>query len=302
MNQLTILIIGSEGFIGSNAVKYFRDKGHLVFEADIVLKEDKFYTIINPEHSDFGALFSSQKYDVCLNATGAANVQFSFQQPSLDYSLNVANVYYILDALKRYNQACKFINLSSAAVYGNPETLPINEMHALRPISPYGWHKVYSEQICSEFFNLFQVPTISLRIFSAYGEGLKKQLLWDIFKKIQNSNESIELFGTGKETRDFIYVADILKAIDCVIDNDSFTGQTVNVASGTAVSVAEVATTLVSYLKPSIEVKFSAQAKTGDPSFWQADIKVLKEMGFRPEYTLNEGIKKYALWLDGIVS
>jgi dTDP-glucose 4,6-dehydratase/UDP-glucose 4-epimerase len=247
-------------------------------------------------------LFSSQQYDVCLNATGAANVQFSFQQPLLDYSLNVANVYYILDAIRRYNQSCKFINLSSAAVYGNPATLPVNELHVLRPISPYGWHKVYSEQICSEFFNLFGVPTISLRIFSAYGEGLKKQLLWDIYKKIQNSTGIIELFGTGNETRDFIYVADILKAVHCIIDKDCFEGQAVNVASGSAVTVAEVATILVSYLKPSIEVKFTSHAKTGDPSYWQADIQVLKEMGFSPEYTLNEGIKKYALWLGGIVS
>jgi dTDP-glucose 4,6-dehydratase/UDP-glucose 4-epimerase len=84
---MNILILGSEGFIGSNAVNYFKIKKHTVHKADIVIKEEENYTVINPEHADFSSLFSKTKYDVCLNATGSANVQFSFSNPALDFSL-----------------------------------------------------------------------------------------------------------------------------------------------------------------------------------------------------------------------
>ena len=159
---MKILIIGSEGFIGSNAVQYFRRLGYRVFSADIVLKEEQGYSIINPELADFKKLFDRQQYDICLNASGVAKVQFSFNDPLLDFTLNTANVFNILEAIRQYNVDCKFINISSAAVYGNPKYLPIDENHPLNPVSPYGWHKLYSEKICTEYANYFGICTKNL--------------------------------------------------------------------------------------------------------------------------------------------
>jgi UDP-glucose 4-epimerase len=295
---MKILILGSEGFIGSHAVRHFRSLGHPVIAADIVLKQEKDYMLINPELPDFSRIFSRTSFDLCINATGAANVQLSFAHPAMDYMLNVTNVYTILDSIRQYNPGCKFINFSSAAVYGNPASLPIHESAVLSPVSPYGHHKVYSEQVCREFFDLFQVSTLSLRIFSAYGEGLMKQLFWDVYKKISGAEGGfIELFGTGRETRDFIYVTDIMHALESVIQDAKFDGTAINLASGKESSIKEVTDIFVEALKSKVEIKFTGSNKIGDPLNWRADIGLLESYGFKPRYSLNEGINNYCKWL-----
>jgi len=294
---MKLLIIGSEGFIGSNAVKYFKTQGYTVTCADIILKDEPNYILINPESPSFTDLFRTQLYDVVINATGAANVQFSFTYPHVDYVLNTANVYAILEAIRLYNPQSTFINLSSAAVYGNPTQLPIKETDAVKPLSPYGYHKHYSEQICKEYHDLFNIKTISLRIFSAYGEGLKKQLFWDLFNKAKAATTHIEMFGTGNETRDFIYVKDLVYAIECVMKNNYFTGGTINIASGTESSIREAVTAFLKAYNPTLEVRFSGNNKKGDPLNWRADISTLESLGFLAQYSLKEGIKETVQWL-----
>jgi UDP-glucose 4-epimerase len=296
--KFNILILGSEGFIGSNAVEYFLAKGFSVYSADIVLKQEKDYILINPERSDFSTIFIQHQFDACINATGAANVQLSFEYPSIDYILNTANVFEILNSIREHNPSCKFMNLSSAAVYGNPVELPINENSMLKPLSPYGRHKMYSEQICSEFYEYFGVQTISARIFSAYGRGLKKQLFWDLYKKVEAADKEIEVFGTGKETRDFIYIRDILSALECILFNSKFDGSAINVASGIETTIKNAVEIFVKAYKKNIEVKFGGNPKIGDPLNWRADISLLNSFGFQAEFSLERGINDYCKWLQ----
>lgn len=296
---MKILVLGSEGFIGSHVTDYFSSKGDQVLRADIVLKEEPGYYVINPEQADFGALFRHHQFDVCINATGAANVQFSFSNPAVDFALNTANVFYMLDALRQYNPQCRFINFSSAAIYGNPPSLPISENDApLQPLSPYGWHKLYSEQLCHEFATYFGVPAISLRVFSAFGPGLKKQLFWDVYQKICTSTgHSIQMFGTGNESRDFIYIADIAAAVDAIIKKAQFNGDAVNIACGREITIRHAVTALAALVKPGLEVQFTGEQKKGDPINWRADISRLQSMDFTPQYSFEEGIKQTAEWL-----
>lgn len=295
---MKILVLGSEGFIGSNLVKYFREMNFFVISADIVLKTEKDYVLINPEIPDFSGLFRSDSYDFCINATGAANVQLSFAYPQTDFFLNTVNVFSILEAIRLYNPECAFVNLSSAAVYGNPEILPVGESAIINPTSPYGVHKYYSEQICREYYTYFGIKSISARIFSVYGPGLKKQLFWDLHKKFTSSeNGLINLYGTGKETRDFIYINDLVRAIRHIIEKVCFNGDVINVASGFSVSIENVVSFFCRYYDPLIQVKFTGANKKGDPLFWEADIHKLKKTGFLCSYNIEDGIKETVLWL-----
>jgi len=293
---MKILIIGSEGFIGSNAVHYFRRLGYRVFSADIVLKEEQGYSIINPELADFKKLFDRQQYDICLNASGVAKVQFSFNDPLLDFTLNTANVFNILEAIRQYNVDCKFINISSAAVYGNPKYLPIDENHPLNPVSPYGWHKLYSEKICTEYANYFGIATLSIRVFSAYGPGLKKQLFWDLYQK-SLSFDTIELFGTGNETRDFIYIDDLLLALKLIIENADFKGEVINVANNFETSVRDAALTFLDIIGFKGKLVFNNMAREGDPLRWRADISKLQKLGYHSQVDLVTGLNKYFQWI-----
>lgn len=297
---MKILIIGSKGFIGSYAVTYFLNQNYKVTGCDVVTDYDNpDYLQIDATNSDYHFIFEKHQFDICINCSGAASVPLSIEFPLKDFNLNTFNVFKILDAIRITQPKCKFINLSSAAVYGNPDILPITEDFKLKPLSPYGIHKMQAEQICKEFHDYYSIATCSLRIFSAYGNGLKKQLLWDLFKKF-NTGEDIVLYGTGNETRDFIHVDDVINAIHCVIKKGTFTGNEINLANGTEYTIKFIADLFKTNLNSKAIITFNNQVKPGDPLNWRADITKIKEMGYQSNITLENGVKNYILWAKNI--
>lgn len=293
---MKILVVGSKGFIGSNVYDYLKSNNDYVYACDVVNDYvDENYYQIDATNANYHSIFEKNEIKICINCSGAASVPLSIENPLRDYTLNTLNVYRLLDAIRAFQPLCKFINLSSAAVYGNPIALPIKESFAYNPVSPYGFHKMQAEMICKQFNYLHGIKTCSLRIFSAYGEGLKKQLFWDLFQKFQK-NEKVELFGTGNETRDFIYISDIIQVISCVINQCNFDGNVINVANGEELSIDLIATIFKQELNSEKEIVFNNEIKEGDPLNWKADISLLSEIGYSKNVSIKEGIKNYILW------
>lgn len=294
---MKILVIGSRGFIGSHCVDYFSKKNE-VWGCDVIMDyNDPRYIWIGAVDGELLGIFRNQQFDVCINCSGAANVPFSMDKPYNDFNLNTLNVFKLLEAIRIYNPDCKFITMSSAAVYGNPEELPIKTGAALKPVSPYGYHKVFAEQVCEEYSRFWGMKTCCVRIFSAYGPRLKKQLFWDMYKKFKN-NDVIELWGTGRESRDFIYISDLIRAIELVIMHSEFQGEKVNLANGNQVTISEVANTFVRVLQTEKQVRFNGAERKGDPINWEADITDLKVWGYKPSVNLEVGIQKYVTWVE----
>jgi dTDP-glucose 4,6-dehydratase/UDP-glucose 4-epimerase len=294
---VNIIIIGSNGFIGANAVRYFLSLEYNVWGCDITdnLHQEINFQRIGSATKDFLTLFQKRKFEVCINCSGSANVGLSFLKPDKDFELNVVNVFHLLEAIRRTNPECKFINFSSAAVYGNPSKLPIHEEFELNPISPYGHHKIMSEKLCREYSSIYSMHTVNLRIFSAYGEGQKKMLFYDLFRKAQMYG-NIELFGTGNESRDFIYIDDLLEAVRVIINNAEFEGENVNVANGEEILIKDAVRLFYGILNPGIKYRFTKKEKLGDPVNWKADINKIKSYGFSPKYNLSDGLEKYIRW------
>lgn len=291
---MKILIVGSKGFIGSHCLDYFKLRGHEVIGCDVVISDEPNYYVIKNQSSDFENLFDH--IDCCINAAGSANVGYSYQYPEKDFELNVSLVINILAAIKAKCSNCRFINFSSAAVYGNPTELPITEDAVVKPLSPYGYHKLLSEKLLTEYHHFFKLKTCSLRVFSAYGPGLKKQLFWDIYQKAI-LHESVNLFGTGNESRDFIYISDLVKAVECIMSHAKFEGETINVSSGIETTIKDAACFFLKHFSSDKQLLFSGEEKSGDPKNWRADISALNKMGFEPVIDVSEGIKKYTDWL-----
>jgi dTDP-glucose 4,6-dehydratase/UDP-glucose 4-epimerase len=297
---MKILIIGSKGFIGCHAMAYFKNQNFSVLGCDVVTDYvNRDYFQIDATNSDFHSLFEKHQFDACLNCSGAASVPLSLEFPLKDFNLNTLNVFKILEAIRTYQPTCKFINLSSAAVYGNPTQLPINEMSQLQPLSPYGIHKLQAEQIVKEFSDFYKVPTCSLRIFSAYGNGLRKQLFWDMYQKFLNA-DSIALYGTGKESRDFIHVDDIVRAFHLVLDHGQFNGEATNIANGEEYTIEYVSEIFRRNFKGQKTIGFNNQVKQGDPINWRADISMLKSLGYQQTVSLEEGIQSYIHWVNSL--
>lgn len=292
---MKILIVGSCGFIGNHCVDYF-SKEHDVWGCDVVENNSSNYIFIDPVESDFLEIFKNNKFDVCINCSGAANVPLSLENPYNDFKLNSLNVIKLLEGIRLYCPDCKFLTLSSAAVYGNPAQLPIRETDKLQPVSPYGYHKVMSEQVCEEYHRFWGLKTCFIRIFSAYGPGLKKQLFWDMYNKVL-SQKDLVLWGTGRESRDFIYVKDIIRIIDLIIEKGEFDGSVYNAANGEQHYISEVAHLFIEHLGVDISVSFNNEVRKGDPLNWEADITKIKELGYKPQYTLEQGIIDYISWV-----
>jgi UDP-glucose 4-epimerase len=293
---VNILIIGSKGFIGSNSFKHLKT-AHTVYGCDIFEADEEHYLQLDASSPDFNAIFSLHRYDVCINCSGAASVPWSITHPLQDFELNTLNVFKILDSISHHQPQCKFLNLSSAAVYGDPESLPIKETSLIKPLSPYGWHKYYAELVCKEFTQEKNIPTCSLRVFSAYGEGLKKQLFWDLYQKSKKENK-VELFGTGNESRDFIYIGDLVRLIGLVINAAPFKGECINAANGEEVFLKDAVSMFYSIVDNNIQYIFPGGNREGDPLNWKADISFVRSLGYQPNYTFKDGLSNYFEWLN----
>jgi len=295
---MKIIIIGSKGFIGQHLLAFYRkSEGVETWGCDIYNdSEDSKYILIDISNSDFESIFRNNEFDVCINCSGAASVPDSLKNPSRDFYLNTVNVFNLLNNIRVFCSKCKFINLSSAAVYGNPKDLPIKESSSLAPMSPYGYNKIMAENICKEFKDFYNIQTCTLRIFSAYGNSLKKQIFWDVFKKSKN-NSSIELFGTGQETRDFIHISDIIQVIDSIIKKSDFSIDYYNIGNGKEITIREAVEILLDNLNWKGKLRFSGNNRMGDPNYWCADIKKIKDLGYIQKTTIQDGLKEYCEWI-----
>lgn len=301
-----VLVTGDAGFIGCHLANYLHEAGYEVIGIDLGTpahpRRYKFYTM-DLQSSQVEEIIETHRPDACIHCAGPASVANSLAFLENDFKLTILPTFNILNAIKKFHHGCKFIYLSSAAVYGNPQILPVTELHPPKPISPYGFHKKTAENICEQFSTLYKIPVAVLRIFSAYGRGLKKQLLWDLCNKAMQAQEAIELFGTGEETRDFIEIRDLVKTIRLVLENTSFDFEVYNIANGFQVKIKDIATLLLQELGRFGTVPrltFNRQTRPGDPLFWFADISRIKAMGYNQQIELSEGVRDYVEWFRQI--
>ncbi|MBI1780629.1 MAG: NAD-dependent epimerase/dehydratase family protein [Sphingobacteriales bacterium] len=295
---MKILIIGSEGFIGSHCVSYFLEKGATVTGVDLTAtaRAVGYKYIPHTTGAGYNALFAQEQFDVCINASGNGSVPVSISDPVFDFTANCSEPIALLEAIRINNPHCKLIHLSSAAVYGTPATLPVKENSALQPLSPYGWHKLLSEQLCREYVQLYGLPVAVVRPFSVYGPGLRKQLLWDIFQRTKQT-DAIELWGTGNESRDFIFINDLVRAFESIFKQAPMIGEVYNLGTGIEISIRKMAGLFCNMLDKNITVLFNGKARPGDPANWCADISKLKELGFEHLTSIEEGLRETAKWI-----
>lgn len=291
------MILGSEGFIGRNLTAGFLKKGWRVSGIDHFDNPTQPYTYQKQLGiSDFTELLLRNQYSTIVNAAGSGNVGFSVTHPLGDFESNCFETAKVLDAIRLTGARSAYVHISSAAVYGNPERIPVKEEHAVQPLSPYGWHKYMSELLCREYFQLYGIRSCIVRPFSVYGPGLRKQLFWDIYHKAMEK-PAIELFGTGKESRDFIYIDDLVAAVEILLQESALGAECYNVANGIETTIKEAAELFVRHFPRAIPISFNGQTKSGDPLNWQADISKLRALGFRPRMEIGEGLQMTYDWI-----
>jgi UDP-glucose 4-epimerase len=296
MDQKRIIVTGVNGFLGGAIARQLANH-YAVFGIGTAPQDDDFaaghYTSLRMPDDELFYLVRQINPDAFVHCAGGASVQASFEDPERDFQNGPVLTLHVLEALRRANSSATLIFPSSAAVYGNPKQLPIRETDLLQPISPYGCHKEISETLILDYARLYKIHYLILRIFSCYGPGLKKQLLWDACNKIWDGD--FEFYGTGEETRDFVYVSDVSDFIVTMLD-DRLSGSIVNIANGCQITIKDIVHQIISLAKKTATPCFKGLARNGDPLHWEASIDLAGSLGFKPHVSFAEGIGNYYRW------
>lgn len=289
------------GFLGRYISRYYSIQGWTIVGLDTVSQENSPFASLSSYHQVqlpnplLNTILKSNNFDVCIHCAGRASVNLSVDDPGADFQSNTVVTFELLNALRVYSPECRIVLLSSAAVYGNPKTLPIKEDADIHPLSPYGFHKLQCELMCDEFSSIYGLSTASARIFSAYGPGLRRQVIWDIFYKALTES-ILKLQGTGEESRDFIHAEDIANAIDCIVQNAPMEGEVYNVANSSEVSIRDLAKRITTSISFNGAIEFDGKVPAGVPVNWQSDISKLESLGFKSSISLDKGIKQFKKW------
>ena len=297
----TVVITGVAGFLGGHVARHFAQNGWSVVGVDVVAPENARigtqcrYVQLSLPSPELSELLKEIQPHTCVHCAGRASVALSIEDPAADFRGNTVLTFELLDALRRSAPRCRFLLLSSAAVYGNPQRLPVGEDQPVAPLSPYGFHKRQAELLVQEFAKVYGQPGLSVRIFSAYGPGLRRQVIWDICERILSTG-ALTLGGTGEETRDFVHAADVAAALALLADRAPAEGEIYNLATGRETSIAELAEVLATALKREVRAIFDGRSRPGDPRNWRADISKLRVLGFQPALSLEDGLAQIAQW------
>ena len=296
----TDLITGVAGFLGRYVARHFVREGWRVIGIDDVPPENVQLTAVAFHRLQLPStalpeILRATAPDVCVHCAGRASVPLSMAEPKPDFEANAVLTFELLDALRLHAPRCRLLFLSSAAVYGDPAALPVTEDQSVAPLSPYGYHKRQAELLCEEFSRIYGLPTAVVRIFSAYGPGLRRQVLWDICSRALMTGH-LSLGGTGEESRDFIHAGDVAAGLRVLAERAAAEGEIYNLASGCETTIRELATLLLRALGSEITPQFDGQRRAGDPLHWRADISRLQALGFQPQISRERGIAATAQW------
>lgn len=300
MKKETVLITGANGFIGASMGRLFSEKGFHVIGWDLSPSDKGLFQVESVDLSSQSCIEEALikvNPDKIVHCAGSADVGKSVLDPYWDYQGNVSlthNLLFAVHHLKLDNVQIVF--LSSAAVYGNPESLPITESSPLNPLSPYALHKVMCEDLCHYFARNFSMDIRIARIFSAYGKGLRKQIFWDMYQKLKDTGR-LDMFGSGNESRDYINVEDVLQALYLITTAPSDGEIIYNVANGEEVTIREATEQFAQCAGIDMDqIHFNGVVREGDPLNWRADITRLKGLGYQKRITIQEGLKQYYDW------
>lgn len=294
---MKVLVTGGAGFIGSHTAQLLLNKGFEVVIVDnlrtgkVVNKDAVFYQV-DICSEELGQVFTLERPDYVIHLAAQVSVQESLADPLIDGQINILGTINLLNFCVQYNVK-KFIYASSAAVYGIPEALPLDEGHPTVAESFYGLSKLTVEEYLRLYKQHFGLNFTVLRYSNVYGTG---QLLSGeggvvaIFINNLLQNKVPMIFGTGEQSRDFIYVSDVAKAN--VLALTSGDNKILNISTNTATTINDLLDRVCSIMNKEVKGLYKPP-KDGDlMQSVLSNVKAKNTLKWTPEYSLEEGLKE----------
>ena len=313
-----ILVMGGAGYIGSHTVKHLIENGYNVIVADNLsmghreaVKTDKFELADLMDKESLRVVFKKYPIDTVINFAGFIAVGESVENPAKYYQNNVVGTLNLLDIMLE-NNVKKIVFSSTAAVFGNPLYVPIDEKHITNPINPYGQTKLMIEKIFADYQRAYGLKYIAFRYFNASGCAVdgsigeshnpETHLIPLVLKAIKGERANIKIFGDDYETpdgtciRDYIHVNDLAEAHRLAVENiDKFTG-VLNLGTSNGTSVKEIIDIAENITGKKCPVVIEGR-RAGDPAILSATSGKAKEiLGWKPKLTMEDIIKTAWNW------
>lgn len=308
-----ILVTGARGFIGSNLARHLVKSGHTVCGLghgqwpEPSARAAGVWPWMNSDVTAASLRLLRQSFgipDVVFHLAGGSSVGAALANPREDFARTVVSTAELLEWVRQDSPVTRVIVVSSAAVYGAGHVGRITESSILAPFSPYGHHKRMMEQLCISYADSFGINVRIARLFSVYGAGLRKQLLWDLCTRLGEGAPQLRLGGCGEEIRDWIHVRDVARALEHVMELAGFEDRVVNVGTGIGTPVRQIAAAIATQWAQSgspVGIEFNGESRAGDPFSLVAQTNVLAESGFEWAVKLEWGLADYVCWYRGLL-
>ncbi|MGO3115450.1 NAD-dependent epimerase/dehydratase family protein [Enterococcus pseudoavium] len=307
------LITGGAGFIGSTLANYLSKENSVIVIDDLSMgKEEnlnknsnlKFIKGSVTDRELMTDVLSNNSFDYIFHLAAIASVADSVERPVETHQINFESVLMLLELIRAHQKDMKrLVFSSSAAVYGDEPTLPKKEESVIRPLTPYAVDKFAAEQYVLDYNHLYGVNTSAVRFFNVYGPNQNPEspysgvisILVDRYKKLQNGLATeFTLFGDGSQSRDFVFIEDVIQALLLVATKEEALGKQFNVGTGSAITLKELIAVIDETLEITLPIKHEAE-RDGDIKDSVSDIARLKSLGYQANFSVQEGMKKYLI-------
>lgn len=295
-----VLVTGGSGFIGSHLAEKLVQLGKDVTIFDNlstgrVGNNPKGARFVRGDIRDLESLEGAlRNVDLVFHEAANASTPKSVEDPKYDFDVNVLGTFNVLSAAVNCDVK-RLVYASSAAVYGDPKHLPVDENHVTEPTNPYGVSKLAGERYCKAFHDVYGINTVSTRTFNVYGPRENLETTLDevvIYLNKVRHNEPITILGDGNQTRDFVYVKDVVEAKLLAAEKARGVGEVFNVGTGVETSINELTKTIMSLTKREVPISHVSPRK-GDIYRSFGDIsKARKLLGYEPRFGLEQGLQE----------
>lgn len=306
-----VLITGAAGFIGSHLTERLVEEGCRVkafvrynsknswgWLEESAYKND--IEIYSGDIRDHDSVKDSIKgIDVVFHLAALIGIPYSYASPLAYIKTNIEGTYNLLQSARELGTE-RIIHVSTSEVYGTAIYVPIDEKHPLQPQSPYSASKMGSDKLAESFYYSFDLPVIIARPFNTYGPRQSaRAVIPTIITQLLNGKTKIKL-GNITPTRDFNFVKDIVEGFLEISKNDSFIGDTINIGTGTEISIGNLAKKIGELIGTDILIETDSRRIRPEKSEVERLLadnrKIMNNTNWQPKYSLEKGLKETIEW------
>ncbi len=274
------IITGAKGFIGQALARRLQERNIPVMGIDMETDIRK-PGVLNPRLDEHTTVF---------HLAGSANVPKSVENPREDFEHNLLGFFEVLESVRQAR--AKLIFPSTASVFDPKNPVPFAETATKNPSSPYGASKLAAESYCRVYHRNYGLDVRVARLFSVYGEGMRRFAIYDFFEKIKNDPNDLVIFGDGQQLRDYLHISDAVDALLLIAEN-GLPGEDYQVGSGEPTKILDLAKKVAQYMEvPDIKIHLQGDERPSEVPRWYADISKIKKIGFSPRVSLDQGLQR----------